>query len=275
VRRALGRPRLTNAQGITRVRLDGKVAIVTGSTRGIGKVIARRFAGAGASVVVVGRTVDRGARVVQEIRGDGGRAQFVAADLAREQEVEHLVDEVARSQGRVDVVVNNAAATDLVDNERPVVEQTTAGFDHFVRAGLYSSFWMFKYAIPAMSDGGTFVSISSVAATISRPAEPSYAAAKGGLNALARQVAVDYGPRGIRSNVLMLGFIRTNASAPLLDEPIAGAMVREATPGPVADSDAVASAALLLSCDEGRGFNGAVLVLDGGMTAKSPMPTFQ
>lgn len=253
--------------------LQDKAIVITGATRGIGKAMAMHLAAEGASVSVVGRSVERGERVVAEIAAAGGSAAFIRCDVSVESDVAALFDEVARRLGAIDAVVNNAAATDVATRDRPVVEQTTEDFDHFVRSCLYSVFWSFKYGIPAMGpDGGVFVTISSIAALVSSRAQGSYAAAKAAAATLSRQVAVDYGDEGIRANVLTLGFVETNASARLLDDPTIGPAVRAATGGRPPSSLDVAHAVAFLVSDDGWGFNGANLILDRGMTAMSHVP---
>ena len=253
--------------------LKDKAIVITGATRGIGKAIAMHLAAEGARVSVVGRSVERGQRVVTEITAAGGTAAFISCDVSVEDDVAALFAEATKRHGTVDAVVNNAAATEVATRDRPVVEQTTEDFDYFVRSSLYSVFWSFKYGIPAMSPaGGVFVTISSIAATVSSRAQGSYAAAKAAAATLSRQVAVDYGDQGIRSNVLTLGFVETNATARLLDDPRIGSAVRAATGGRPPTSIDVARAVAFLASDDGWGFNGANLVLDRGMTAMSHVP---
>jgi NAD(P)-dependent dehydrogenase (short-subunit alcohol dehydrogenase family) len=255
------------------VMLQDKVAAVTGSTRGIGKVIAAHLAAEGARVAVVGRSTDRGQRVTDAIVAAGGRAKLFPCDLSAERNVERLFDDIVDTWGPLDIVVNNAAPTDLAERDRPVTEQSTEDFEHFIRGGLYSVFWSFKYGIPAMNPaGGAFVTISSLAAVCSRVAEPSYAATKAAAAALTRQVAVDYGHLGIRANVLTLGFMHTNATASLLTDGRIGPMIRATTLGHVPTSEDCAKAVAFLVSDASAGFNGASLTLDGGMSALSHVP---
>src|SRR5439155_7876764 len=155
----LGRTSSVNREGS--MSLKDKTVVVTGATRGIGKAMAMHLAAEGARVAAVGRSVERGERVVADIGAAGGDAAFIRCDVSVEHEVASLFDEVTRRYGAIDVVVNNAAATDVATRDRPVVEQTTEDFEHFVRSGLYSVFWSFKYGIPAMGPGGgAFVTIS-------------------------------------------------------------------------------------------------------------------
>jgi NAD(P)-dependent dehydrogenase (short-subunit alcohol dehydrogenase family) len=248
-----------------------RVAVVTGASRGIGKAIALHLGTSGYRVAVVGRSPDRGARVVGEIVGDGGVAEFFHCDVAVESSVAQLFTDVAGRWGGLDVVVNNAAKTDVTETDKSVTEMATEDFDAFLRTNVHSTFWSFKYGIPAMgAAGGSFITISSIAAVVSRPAEPGYGTSKAAAAALTRQVAVDYGAKGIRANVLMLGFVHTNATNRMLSEGPVGPAVRSATPGSIPTSQDVARAVAFLAAE--TAFNGATLTIDGGMTAVSPIP---
>ncbi len=253
--------------------LHDKTVIVTGSTRGIGKVTAAHLAGCGAEVFVVGRNVERGARVVSDIADAGGRSTFVRCDLSVEEEVAALFADVRRQAGALDVVVNNAAATDVATRDGSVVDVRTEDFEHFLRANVHSVFWCFKYGIPAMGPGGgSFVTISSVEAITPRAGEFSYATTKAAVCGLSRQVAVDYGHRGISANTLLLGFIETNATRPFLDDARIGDRVRGATGGRPPSSVDVARAVAFLASSGAAGFNGATLVLDRGLTVTGQVP---
>jgi NAD(P)-dependent dehydrogenase (short-subunit alcohol dehydrogenase family) len=255
------------------VSVEGKNIVVTGATRGIGKVTAVHLAELGAHITVVGRNVERAEKVVASIVTSGGSAEFVRCDLSIEDDVVSLFDEVRRRRGRVDVVVSNAAATEVATRDHPIVEQSTEDFDYFVRANLYSVFWCFKYGIPAMQpEGGAFVTISSMEAIMARSGEPSYATTKTAVDALTRQVAVDYGDKGIRANTLMLGLIETNATAPFMRDARIGPIIRNATGGRPPTSLDVAHAVAFLASDAAGGFNGATLVLDRGMTVFGHVP---
>ena len=253
--------------------LKGRTVVVTGSTRGIGKVTAQHLADAGAHVAVVGRNQDRGRRVVDEISSSGGTARFFPCDLTEEANVSSLFLQVVDHFGPVDAVVGNAAATDVATRDHRVTEQSTEDFEHFMRSNVRSAFWTFKYGIPAMGDtGGAFVTVSSMASTTPMPRQPSYSTSKAAVCGLARQVAVDYGMEGIRSNILLLGFVETNASRPLLGEARIGDVIRATTGGaPPTALDVARSIAFLVS-DSATGFNGATLTLDRGMTIHGRVP---
>jgi NAD(P)-dependent dehydrogenase (short-subunit alcohol dehydrogenase family) len=255
-------------------QLGDTTVVVTGATRGIGKVTALHLAERGARVFVVGRNTERGQRVEADIVGAGGRGTFLACDLTVEDQVAALFDEVRQRAGSLDVVVNNAAATDVVSRDGPVVDLRTEDFDHFLSANVRSVFWCFKYGIPAMGGrGGTFVTVSSVEAITPRAGEPAYSASKAAVCGLSRQVAVDYGHRGISANTLVLGFIETNASRALLEDRRIGERIRGATGGQPPTSLDVARAVAFLATSGAAGFNGATLVLDRGLTVTSHVPS--
>jgi NAD(P)-dependent dehydrogenase (short-subunit alcohol dehydrogenase family) len=254
--------------------LRGKSIVVTGSTRGIGKVVAIELAAQGAQVVVVGRNRDRGEKVIAEIESTGGTAVLLPCDLSIEEEVARLFDDVLARFGALHGVVNNAAETDIVSRDKPIADQPTEDFDHFMKANVYSVFWCFKYGIRAMLPaGGSFVTMSSVESITPRGGEPSYSTAKAAVSGLSRQVAVDYGDQGIRANTLVLGFIETNASRSLLADAHIGPIVRGVTGGAPPTSLDVARATAFLLSDDAQGFNAATITLDRGMTATGHVPS--
>ena len=131
-------------------RLDGKVAIVSGSTRGIGRTIAEMFAAEGAKVAVTGRTVDRGAKVAAGIQAAGGEAEFFPLDITDESSVHAVMDGVAERFGKLDVLINNAAPTDAVSTQvKPLIDYTTEEWDRIITGTLTGNvFWACKYGIP-------------------------------------------------------------------------------------------------------------------------------
>jgi len=190
------------------MRLEGKVALVTGSTRGIGRTIAEVFADEGAKVVLSGRSVDKGEKNVQRIRDAGGEAMFVPLDVADEASVQDAVAATVDAYGPITTLINNAAPTALVNvSFKPVTELSTQEWDDIVRGTLTSMFWTSKYAIPHMLDagGGSIVNISSGGAVFGVPGLSAYSAAKGGVNSLTRTVAVEFGKQGIRCNTIIVG----------------------------------------------------------------------
>jgi NAD(P)-dependent dehydrogenase (short-subunit alcohol dehydrogenase family) len=189
------------------VRLAGEKALVTGSTAGIGRATATEFARQGAAVVVTGRNEQRGASVVDEIERAGGRAVFVAADLHHEAECQRLVDAAAAELDGLTVLVNNAAGGDATDG--PVGDLATDNWEAILRVDLSAPFWCCRAALaPMLAAGhGAIVNISSRQGERASRGLAAYIAAKGGLNALTRSIAVDYADRGIRCNTISPGYV--------------------------------------------------------------------
>ena len=254
--------------------LDGKVAVVTGATQAMGAAIAERLADEGVAVVGLGRSTDRGEAVARAIRGRGRRAAFCRADVSDEGDVSAGVRFAVEQFGRLDIVVNNAAAMDDDTGESSVVEEPSSVFDRILRVGLYGPFWLAKYAVPVMiggGAGGAFVNVSSYAAMKGMPGLPAYSASKAGLEALTRQLAAEYAEHGIRANTIVLGSISVPRTQAVHADPVrsessrAGRLVaRPGTP------DDVASAVAFLASDEAGFITGATIPVDGGLLIKGP-----
>lgn len=255
--------------------LAGKVALVTGATGAMGEAIAHRLARDGATVVGVGRGAERGALAVERIRADGLRADFVAADLSREDEVAAVVETAAGRYGTVDIVVNNAASLDASTRESAAHLEPTRTFDAILKVGLYAPFWLAKYAAPVMiagGRGGLFAAISSYASARGVAGIPAYTASKGGLEALTRQLAAEYADHAIRANNLVLGSIAVPRNADLhADDAMAQALRAARMTYRAGDPADVAAAVAFLASDEGSFITGATLNIDGGLLAKAPV----
>ena len=249
-------------------RLEGKVAIVTGSTWGIGRATAGLFAREGAKVVVSGRTAEQGPVVVEEIRAAGGEAVFYRADVAHSDQIRGLIEFAVQTYGRLDVLMNNAFS----GRNASVVEVEEADWDYQLAVALKAVYLGAKYAIPEMikGGGGSIINISSVHGLLAGPRNAPYEAAKAGMINLTRQIAVDFGRQGIRANAICPGWIVTERGEKWLAEhPEA---VRRNTlvypigrPGRAID---IARAALFLASEESSFVTGHALVVDGGLTAQ-------
>jgi NAD(P)-dependent dehydrogenase (short-subunit alcohol dehydrogenase family) len=255
----------------------GKVAIVTGATGSIGQAIVSRLAEAGARVVGCSRNAESGEAMVRAMRERGLDVRFIAADVGTEPAVQAIVAEAIETYGRLDVVINGAAAVEIIRSgqETNVVELPTETFRYELTINLFAPFWFFKYAIPHMQavGGGAFVNCSTLAAHRLQPGMPAYASGKAALEALSQQVAVEYGPDNIRSNCLVIGSIQNAVNGRLHAHPVAGRMLRSAQALDRAGlPEFVADAAAFLASDQSRFTTGSNVMVEGGAIAKSALP---
>jgi len=244
-------------------QLTDKVAIVTGAGRGIGRAIAVRFAAEGARVVVDDINDENGHATVDAIAANGGEAMFVHADVSRKDEVDALVRETLSHYGRVDVLVSNALCSleaILEDDWREVLDVCLVGAANCCDA-----------VLPIMIDqgSGAIVAISSVNAYYVWGEFPAYSAAKAGIIALTRSIAVNHGRDGIRANAICPGTINTRAwDAVRENQPDMVMHIKDHYPlGRIGEPEEVASAAAFLASDEASFITAAVLPVDGGLTA--------
>ena len=255
------------------MRLKDKVAFITGATSGIGAVMARRFAEQGARVVIAARREDKGREVVDSIRDAGGQAAFHRMDTAVEDEVRASIEFAVSTFGALHVLINNAGPVDLIQSgaDRRAHELSTDAFDRIVKVTLYGPFWCCKYALPHMikAGGGSIVNISSIAAVTGMPMLPAYSAAKGGLSAMTRQLAFDYGQFNIRVNAIITGLIVHEGSKGQVDTPekYKAYRVRHLTRLGVPDD--IANAAIYLASDESEFVTGSHINVEGGVLVKS------
>lgn len=258
-------------------RLDGKVALVTGSTRGIGRGIAERFGREGAAVVVTGRSAETGEEVVEAVAREGGRARFVATDLADESQVRDAVRATVDEFGALHVLVNNAAPTDLMGpggSDRSVVDIADEAWESILRVGLTAVMWCCRHAVPVIRDsgGGAIVNISSAASLLGVAGLDAYTATKGAMNALTRSMAVELAP-DIRVNTIAPGMVLTSPGAwEMMDDPVLGTATRALHLTRLGEPTDIANAALFLASDEAAFVTGVVMPVDGGATAKMAVP---
>jgi len=254
------------------MRLANKVAIVTGAGwGGIGGCTALRFAQEGAQVVVNSfHRPEKLEETMERIRAIGGEAIPVRGDVGSEETWKALVPAALEHYGKIDILVQNAAGF----ARGTTLEATREQFEQFLSVTLLGSWMGAKYCVPEMAKvgGGSIVFISTVNATITNPKFGLYSASKGGLNALMRSIAVDYGRQGIRCNAIAPGqIVGERERARLAQNPVEDAACRDCYPiGRYGYPEEIANVALFLASDEASFVTGVVLTADGGLTLQSP-----
>src|SRR5262245_6539761 len=246
-------------------RLEGRVALVTGGSGGIGSATLRRFAAEGAAVVCADLATERGETLVKELEAGGARALFRRCDVGSLEQVQAAVDLALERFGRIDVLFNNAATS----TGGYVADLDPAGWDRSLRVMLTAALYGMKAAIPAMlrQGGGSIISTSSVYGLVGAVGAAPYAAAKAGLINLTRTAAVEYGRRNIRVNAICPGCVET----PMLEAVLrTGLTTREKLAGMHAlgrtiRPEEVADLALFLASDESSAITGQAIVIDAGL----------
>jgi NAD(P)-dependent dehydrogenase (short-subunit alcohol dehydrogenase family) len=247
-------------------RLDGKVAIVTGASRGIGAATARALAAAGASVALAARDVDALERVAGEVRAAGGRALAVPTDIRQPAAVEELVGRTVAEFGGLDIAFNNAAGGGHPPT--PLTDVAVEDFDSALAINLRGTFLCMKYEIPAMLDGGggAIVNMASTAGLEAVGGLAAYVSSKHGIVGLTKVAALEYAARGVRVNVV--------APGPILTEQLvrAGEVARQGAAQAVpmrrvGEPEEVAATVAWLCGDAASFITGAVVPIDGGKMA--------
>jgi NAD(P)-dependent dehydrogenase (short-subunit alcohol dehydrogenase family) len=247
---------------LDKFRLDGRVAIVTGASSGLGVTIAKSLAEAGAHVVLGARRIDRLHETRDEVQRLGVRALAVQADVADPDDCEHLVEAAVAEFGRVDILVNNAGLGVVV----PALHQSRDDFRRLIDVNLNGCHWMACAAAKAMNGTGAIVNVSSmIALTTAGTPQAGYAASKAGLLGLTRDLAQEWtGRRGIRVNAVAPGYFAsemTDGHTAAIEE-----LLTRVPTGRMGQPEELASAVLFLASDAASYVTGQTLVVDGGFT---------
>jgi NAD(P)-dependent dehydrogenase (short-subunit alcohol dehydrogenase family) len=252
---------------LDRFSLQGRAALVTGGSRGIGRAIAIAFAGAGAQVAVSSRKAEACQAVVDEITAAGGSAISVPGHAGRADEITHTVATVMEQLGRLDILVNNAATNPQFG---PLTDTAESAFDKTYEVNV-KGVWMFAreaYRAWMGEHGGSIINIASIGGLKSEPFLGAYGATKAAVVSLTRTMAREMGPAGVRVNAIAPGLIRTDFARVLVETPeIHDRAVAATALGRVGEPDEIAGAALFLASDAASYVDGTVLIVDGGSTA--------
>jgi NAD(P)-dependent dehydrogenase (short-subunit alcohol dehydrogenase family) len=247
-------------------RLTGKTALVTGATSNIGRAIAIAFAAEEAHVIVSGRSAQRGAEVVEEIRAGGGRADFVAANLDGSAKASNdLAAEATQLLGgRIDVLVNNAGI--FPGTTTAATDEAT--FDEVYAVNVKAPYFLTAAIAPAMADRGhgAIINLGSWVARLGIPIGSLYSSTKGAMETLTKNWAAEFGPAGVRVNAISPGVVRPPAPDGSGEDP-AEMMMRGTPAGGTGTPEAIAHAAVYLASDEASFVHGTVIDVDGGRVA--------
>lgn len=244
-------------------RLKNKIAIITGGADGIGKATAIRFALEGAIAVIWDLNEDKGILLTEEIRSDGGEADFYKVNTADYQQVENAAAAVVEKYGQVDILINNAGITRDASLKKMTVEQ----WHQVIDVNLNGVFYCTKAVSPYMMDKGygRIISTSSVVALYGNFGQTNYVATKAGVIGMTKTWARELGRKGITVNAIAPGFISTEMVA-LMPENVLATMREKVPLGRLGKPEEIASAFVFLASGEAAYINGAVLSVDGGIT---------
>jgi NAD(P)-dependent dehydrogenase (short-subunit alcohol dehydrogenase family) len=252
--------------------LGGRVAVVTGSTKGIGKAIAEAMAAQGAKLVISSRKAPACDRVASQIRQAGGEAIAIPCNVSHKDQLQHLVDETRRELGAIDILVANAGVNPFYGAS---LEIPDSAFEKILDVNVRSNHWLCQMVIPEMRErgAGVIIIVSSVTGLKGSSALGSYAISKAADMQLVRNLAVEFGPDGIRANCIAPGVVKTDFARALWEDPQASERQEACTPlRRLGTPEDIAGAAVFLAARAGAWLTGQSIVIDGGATIVSGAP---
>ncbi len=252
--------------GVSLFNLTGKVALITGSTKGIGLAIARRMAQAGARVVISSRNQEICDEVAASINAEGGVAVAIACNINYKEQLRQLVDKTVELLGAIDILVCNAALNPHYGSSQNIPDEA---FDKIMNANIGSAHRLCQMVLPAMAEkgGGAVIIVSSIAGLKGTPVLGAYGISKAADMQMARNLAVEWGPKNIRVNCIAPGLVRTDFARALWENPETyAATVAKYPLRRIGEPDEIAGAAIYLASDAGSFTTGQTLVVDGGGT---------
>jgi NAD(P)-dependent dehydrogenase (short-subunit alcohol dehydrogenase family) len=253
--------------------LEGKVAMVTGGSRGIGRAIAVALAQAGADVVLAARGPEDLERASKEIEAEGRRALAVPADVTDPEQVRQLVDRTVEEMGTIDILVNNAGGAPFLSTVDSIRED---GFEKYLRLNFTSAFYCTKAAARILLEKGSgcVINVASVAGLTASPGLTYYGAAKAALINFTRTVAREWASSGVRVNAIAPGWIETDLNVGARQDPNFYETIRSSIPmGRWGQAEEVAAVARFLATDAASFMTGSVIIVDGGQTLTSSLGT--
>lgn len=253
------------------MKLQGKVAIVTGGSSGIGKGIALEFAKEGAKIAIVDINEEKGIQVVKEIEDSGSSAIFIKANVSNKNDVIAYIQETIKVFSKIDILVNNAG----IIHQAKIVDLKEEDWDKVINVNLKSVFLGSKYAAIEMINQkvpGRIINISSIHAQISEPQAAPYTAAKGGINAFTKTLATELAPYKITANVIQPGATYTELTIPMYTPAVKEALYKRIPLKDIATPKDIAAGAVFIASDDSRYMTGSVITIDGGYVMDGSLP---
>lgn len=240
------------------MKLEGKVAIIFGGTSGIGEATAKAYANEGANVVVSGRDEEDGDRIVNEIKGKGQKALFVQADVTQYSDIKHVADKTVEMFGHIDILYNGAG---IHDSYKTAVDIEEDEYDKLMAVNVKGPYLASKAVIPQFlkQGSGTIVNVGSQATHMAGPGGSAYVTSKHALEGFTKQLAYDFGEKGIKANLIAPGFIETPMTEGIEEERLNDIPAKRA-----GKPEEVAALAVFLASEDSNYMHGSTVTMDGG-----------